>query len=74
MTIQVRLNLPLCFGQKTQIPGITKFACDYSDRQGTSIPERIQHAFSTSQLNKPTLRPSQMLTFFLGGTAQGHLN
>lgn len=62
----MRFDLPFCFRQETQAPGVSKLARNQSYGIRSGIPQRIQGALSSIQLEEAAFRPRKVIALFAG--------
>ena len=70
MTGQMRLDLPLCFSQKTEVPTVANLACSDPKNQRPAIPQRIEQTRPPTEFPDTRACPSQMLDLFVGSVSQ----
>ena len=64
MALQMRFDLLLSFGHKTQAPIVAQTRRAIADGKGTRVPQRVQERAARVQLAQALFGPSQMINFF----------
>ena len=67
MPVEMRFDLTLGFGEKTEVPFITQHAGDESHAECAAEPQGVQQAFATAEFADALLAPGEVVGFFLGG-------
>ncbi len=70
MTLQVTLDLMLCFRQEAQVPLVAEFASDEAERKRSRIPQRIEHAQSATQFRDAVFAPGEMVGLLARGLVE----
>jgi len=64
MPLQVLLDLPFGFGEKSEVPAVAEPPCGIAESERTGVPQGVEQAQPAAQLAHALRAPGEMIGFF----------
>ena len=65
MSLQMRLDLAFRFSHESEADAVAETRGEQSDRERTDVPKRIEQAGPSAEFVDASLRPREMIEFFV---------